>query len=192
MKDQKGSWEGRSEGSCRGWGRRIHDQVHEVLLFFMGNESPFEIQLPFLKLEPALTLLVGVCHYKPTIRGWQPAGSGGWQTDILTVSSLHKQGQKGPWVLGAPCSLFLLELKLGLFTLRRPGLKVDLRAPSKSSVWCRGKSNHLEFGRHGFSPKLMQSWISHLLSRDIVFIFIYNYSLKIEKERLTIMFSYQY
>lgn len=143
--------------------------------------------------EARASTYVGVCHYQLTIRGWQQQGveEDRW-TDILTARSQHKHGQKGLWVLGAPCSLFLLELQLGLFALSRPGLKVDLRAPSKSSVWCRGKSNHLEFGKHGFSPKLMQSWISHLLFRDIVFIFFYSYLLKIEKERLTIMFSYQY
>lgn len=40
LKDQKGGREGRTEGLCRGGGKRTHDQVHEVLLSFMGNESP--------------------------------------------------------------------------------------------------------------------------------------------------------
>lgn len=64
---------------CVGLGRRIPGQVQEVLIFLVGNESPVEIHLPFMKQQPSLALLCWVCHSNSTAKSQELLGvEDGW------------------------------------------------------------------------------------------------------------------
>lgn len=139
---------------CRRWGGRIHDQVHEVLLFFEGNVSLLLNSIAFVKLEPALTLtllLVVGGHYKPSIKSHSQQGvKDGGQT--FSQPAVAQARAEQSLSIRSPLFTFPSRTAVGIVYSEWKCLKsgYDGTLP----VRCWGKSNDLEFGRHGFSLRV--------------------------------------
>ena len=107
---------------CRGWGKEIPDQVHEITLFLWGMNLLLISVALYRAIASTSSPLLSITLWVHC-RGPMATGSGGQMSEHSYTQQLVQTRAEQFLRIRNPCSHFFPEVQLGLSAL--DGIKVD-------------------------------------------------------------------